>query len=301
MNKIILIPVILFPIVFFLKKNLINNLKTFINNKKIFFLMLFYLLWFSKNIFTSGCILYPIKITCFNYLEWTDSVTIEKISIENEAWAKGWPDYRDKNNTLSQFEYSTKLNWIDTWSKNHFIKIIKILAPYIIFFIILFFVLKLGNKKQKNELHLKYLFLVSVSGFILWFLKVPVFRYGYSLIIIPLSLVFSYFFIRVNLKKNSNLILNTILLMFTIGFIFKNLNRIIFSEREYYNYPWPKYYSFKKDNKIKKPSHKLISGKKIYFVENDYCMYSYGPCGPYNENLEVKIKNNYTFYTLSIN
>ena len=24
-------------------------------------------------------------------------------------------------------------------------------------------------------------------------------------------------------------------------------------------------------------------------------MYSYGPCGLYNENLEIKIKNNYTF------
>lgn len=301
MNKIILIPVTLFTFVFFLRKNLLNNLKLFIINKKTLFLILFFFMWFTKNIFTSGCILYPIKITCFNNLEWTDSLTIEKVSIENEAWAKGWPDYRDKINAVSQFEYSKKFNWIETWSKNHFIKIIEILAPYIIFFIILFFVLKSGNKKQKNELHLKYLFFVSLFGFILWFLKVPVFRYGYSLIIVPLSLVFSYFFARINLKKNTNTILNTILIIFIIGFVSKNLNRIIFSDNKYYNHPWPKYYSFKKDNQIEEPKSKLISGKKIYFVENDYCMYSYGPCGLYNENLEIKIKNNYTFYNLSVN
>ena len=133
------------------------------------------------------------------------------------------------------------------------------------------------------------------------FLKVPVFRYGYSLIIVPLSLVFSYFFARINLKKNTNTILNTILIIFIIGFVSKNLNRIIFSDNKYYNHPWPKYYSFKKDNQIEEPKSKLISGKKIYFVENDYCMYSYGPCGLYNENLEIKIKNNYTFYNLSVN
>ena len=109
----------------------------------------------------------------------------------------------------------------------------------------------------------------------MWFLKVPVFRYGYSLIIVPLSLVFSYFFARINLKKNTNTILNTILIIFIIGFVSKNLNRIIFSDNKYYNHPWPKYYSFKKDNQIEEPKSKLISGKKIYFVENDYCMYSY--------------------------
>ena len=89
--------------------------------------------------------------------------------------------------------------------------------------------------------------------------------------------------------------------MFIIGFVTKNLNRIIFKEHDYYNYPWPKYYSYSANNKINKPNHKIINGKKIYFMNDDYCMYSYGPCGIYKDNLNVKMSRNYTFYNLSTN
>ena len=105
-------------------------------------------MWFTKNIL-QAVVFRSIKITCFNNLEWTDSLTIEKVS--SEAWAKGWPDYRDKINAVSQFEYS-KIQLIETWSKNHFIKIIEILAPYIIFII---FCIKIRKQHKKKRITFK--------------------------------------------------------------------------------------------------------------------------------------------------
>ena len=67
------------------------------------------------------------------------------------------------------------------------------------------------------------------------------------------------------------------------------------SNKNYFNYPWPKFYSYNEDNKIKKYKYKIINNKKIYFPFDEYCMYSKAPCGNINENLNIKILNNYLF------
>ena len=85
------------------------------------------------------------------------------------------------------------------------------------------------------------------------------------------------------------------------SFCFKNLNRIIFQDLKYNNYPWPKFYSYKNDNsKINNLIFKIINGKKLYFSRDEYCMYSHAPCGQLNENLNVKtIKNYFIIYSSS--
>ena len=100
---------------------------------------------------------------------------------------------------------------------------------------------------------------------------------------------------RFLLKKNVNLIFKYLILIFLIIFTLKNLNRIIFENKNYFNYPWPKFYSYNEDNKIEKYEYKIINNKKIYIPLNGYCMYSKAPCGDINENLNVKIINNYLF------
>ena len=46
----------------------------------------------------SGCLIYPIEITCFEQLKWftndVNFVTSAKIqSLDNQAWSKGWSNY----------------------------------------------------------------------------------------------------------------------------------------------------------------------------------------------------------------
>ena len=146
MNKIILSFSIFFPVALFFKK----EIKFKIFKIKNLFLFFFISIWILKNVLVSGCALYPVKITCFEKLKWTDSKEVVKISTINEAWAKGWPDFRKNNiNKLNEKEYSENFNWIKTWSKNHLLKITKILVPYLIF---LFLILYLSKSKIKTNL-----------------------------------------------------------------------------------------------------------------------------------------------------
>ena len=296
MNKIILLISIIFPFALFLNKNLKINYF----NKKNFFIIFFFLLWCVKNILTSGCLLYPVKNTCFNNLVWTNDIKAQKVSIQNEAWAKGWPDYKKKNNGISQLDYSKKFFWLNTWANNHFIKILKIMIPYLIFLFVLLLIVRSNNKKNKSKKYINFLIIISLIGSILWFLKVPVFRYGYSYFIILISLFFAFLGSYINFRKSSEKIFKFIICSLLFVFIFKNLNRVIIEDKKYFNYPWPKFYSYDNNNKINKVNSKIIDGKKLYFSIDEYCMYSYAPCGNYNKRLKIiMLKNYFIMYILS--
>ena len=60
--------------------------------KRFYFLIIFIVFWFLKNIIISGCVIYPVKSLCFKSLIWSDLQLVEDVSIENEAYTKGWPD-----------------------------------------------------------------------------------------------------------------------------------------------------------------------------------------------------------------
>ena len=296
MNKIILLVSIFFPFILFLNK----KLKIIFFNKENFFIIIFLSLWCFKNILTSGCLLYPVKNTCFDNLVWTNKIKAQNVSIQNEAWAKGWPDYRKGNNGISQLDYSKKFFWLNTWSNNHFKKIIKIIIPYALFLLILLLTVRSNNKKNKSKKYVNLLMIISLIGSLLWFIKVPVFRYGYSYFIILISLFFAFLGSNISFRKNSDKIFKFIICLLLIVFTFKNLNRIIFEDKKYFNYPWPKFYSYEdNNNKINKLNSKIINGKKLYFSINEYCMYSHAPCGKFNEKLKIKIFKNYFIIYIS--
>ena len=121
---------------------------------------------FFKNIIISGCAIYPVSKLCLQNLEWSNVYQVKDVSQENEAWTKGWPDYKNTDN-ISQAQYSKDFNWIDTWSKTHLIKINKILLPYFLLltFIYLFIYFKFKDKNIiSNSFHnRKYLILILLS------------------------------------------------------------------------------------------------------------------------------------------
>ena len=91
-NKIILICSLLFiPLI--VKKNQILEL---LKNPKFYFITLFFLVWIMKNIAISGCAIFPVTLTCYDGFSWSNKNLSQSVSIENEAWSKGWPDYRNK-------------------------------------------------------------------------------------------------------------------------------------------------------------------------------------------------------------
>ena len=100
------------------------------------------ILWLVKNILVSGCLIYPISITCFTELSWTDIKEVKEISNQNEAWSKSFPDQKK---ILSYEKFNSEFNWINSWIKNYFGQLVNIFYPYIIFILILF----IYTKKEK--------------------------------------------------------------------------------------------------------------------------------------------------------
>ena len=296
-NKILLIPV------FFL--NIINvnlsNIKDTIRSKKFLLLNFIFICWIIKNLLTSGCLIYPAVFTCSDSILWTDLNKTSEVSRYSEAWSKGWSDLEKfERDNLEVNEFIKDFNWFDAWSKKHLKIIINIISPYIILsvFIICFYFFK-SNKKLNIFETRKYLFLLSLSfvPLLIWFIAAPLFRYGYSTLITFLSILFSIILVSRELDINKVYKTSIVIIIFGLTvFISKNILRMVNSDNNYNNYPWPKFYSMGgENNKLSNVEIKLDGVKFYKPQEGNYCMYSKSICGNYGLSSDLKIlkKNSY--------
>ena len=297
-NKLTLIFIVLVNLVCLDK----IKFKSLIADKKFLFVNFFFIIWLSKNLMTSGCLLYPIKFTCYDKLSWTNIEEVEEISKTSEAWTKGWSNKSD-NYVISLSDFNKNFNWIKPWLEVHFKIILKILIPYITFCIFIIFLIRLKNLKN-NEIALKkeliYYFVILLICFFVWFLKSPLFRYGYSFIVSILAFIFSYLAFKVDLANTKKVYyFNIILFLFISIFISKNMLRIYKTDNNYNNYPWPKFYSMNKENKLS--AFERIDFKEIHIIKpiNGYCMYIKKICSHYNVPNDLKISNQYGYYFIS--
>ena len=80
-------------------------------------------------------------------------------------------------------------------------------------------------------------------------------------------------------------------------FLSKNILRIVKTDNDYNNYPWPKFYAMDEKN----IPHGLIEinfkGKKFY-KPNQYCMISKSPCGNYGLNNDLDIISKKGYYII---
>ena len=285
--------------------NLINlkkiNLKNVVKEKKFFFLMSFFVIWIVKNMLISGCAIYPLKFTCLKNLIWVDINKIENVSIQSEVWTKGWSNLKkeDKDKFKKKPEdYLKNFSWLNTWSEKHLKHILRLQIPYIFFCIIILFLIKFKSKTKNLKIERDYYFLIIallICSFI-WFIKAPLYRYGYSLLVglISSSLALS------AIKSDSNprktyVLCNSILIIGILIIVSKNIIRIFNNDNNYNNYPWPKYYSMGEDNLMTDFTEKKLGYKTILIPKNGYCMYTKSICNHYNlhKNLDIKSLKGY--------
>ena len=305
-NKIFLLPVLIFNY-FSISK---INYKTLIFEKNFYFLTIFFLIWLLNNALTTGCLLFPVSITCFEMLPWTDLKVVNEQAINGEIWSKGWSSLSEKmkEEIGGPLNFKNNFNWLNIWTKTHFLIILKILAPYIVFIIliIIFFIynskknLRIVNNETDNTRYEKYFIVFAFVGFLFWFLKAPIYRYGYSFIISFVSLYSAYFLSSKIINKK--VITTTAIAILFIGYsviFFKNQLRINNSKNTYNNYPWPKYLSMDETNELTDFEIVDLKYKKIYVPQNGYCMYTQNICSHYqvDSNLRInKIGYYYYFY-----
>jgi hypothetical protein len=264
------------PLLNFIKLKFLSEL----NSKYIFVFFLMIVPWLIKNYITTSCFAYPIEITCIsnNLFMLNGLAEPSKASWLTELWAKAFiahPDWRQMDLNF----YMSGLNWVPTWFKSHFFKILEIMSP--LFFIMFVFTFYLFFKKDKflikrifKKDSKKYLIIWStiLIGLSIWFYKAPVFRYGsfyvISFVILTYILILNFFFKE---KQSTNLKFFKVLFLISLFFfVTKNSLRIYKSE----NNLFPKTVveqNISNFNKTNDGSLQLLTAKGVCFYTKLIC------------------------------
>jgi hypothetical protein len=272
-----------------------------------FFSFIFLFFWLIKNILISGCIIYPISITCFDKLNWFTNdknyqISATYQSLENESWSKGWPD--KKGAQLSFEQYNKNFNWVTTWIPNHGMQILNKLSLYILFILIFLYLIKKNKKKENNSNgNILVLLFPAIIGTFLWFIRFPTYRYGSSYIVLTIILISIYYFQKkydfIDSIKFKKKIFLFIIIFFSL-FTCKHTIRIIKNfNLKYYDYPWPRIYGDNFENSKEKSKPVLNNKKIIYYKSKTICMYSDSPCTHFDIN-NIKYKEKFIFKIINI-
>jgi hypothetical protein len=226
-----LVYIFLFPLIF-LKLKKTDNFKFFIKNFYfILFLSLYVLLYFFVNIANTGCIIFPLSITCFSDLFW--SVSLESvINLNNwfELWSKAGatPNYVVDN----KIEYLNNFNWVANWTRTYFFgKGIDLIGSIVLIILTFLLIFSFNQNRIKSiifKTEFLYLYCALILFLLIWFNKHPDLRYGgYSIIalifFIPASIYLSRFDV---FHKKNNLLICCIVLAVITSFNIRNYIRI---------------------------------------------------------------------------
>lgn len=230
--------ILLLPLLIF-QKNKINFLIKLISNKIFIICTLFFLILIGINFMNTGCLVYPLSISCFDSFAW--SIPIEEVNYMNEwyqLWSKGGanPNYvvSDRANYISGFNWLS--NWINIYFFNKVLDFISGLIFLILVVFIIFFTKKFNFKFFFNK-KILLLYLIILLLFIEWFYNHPSLRYGGYHLLALLLFIPTAFLLDINVNFNKKLYykINAILLITLIIFCSRNVNRI-FKEVKLYNY-----------------------------------------------------------------
>ena len=238
--------ILLVPIVYFIYiEKKMKYFKEVTKNPFFYFSILFLILIVTINFFNSGCLMYPITLTCIENFSWStplEDVLRMKIHYENWSKAGATPIFRVDNVE----EYISNLNWISGWIERYFFnKMSDYLLGLALLSIIFYSLFYSKKKKYQKKENLNLLYFALVLLFLEWFYNHPSLRYGgyyiiAILIFIPLSIKLSNF---KNDKKNIKNKIFIILFLTISIFLYRNLDRIIQEKRIYeYSPVWNVYY-----------------------------------------------------------
>ena len=231
--------ILLIPIFHFLykeKKNLYFD--QIIKNQFFYLSFLFLFLVTTVNFLNSGCLVYPLTLSCFEDFDWSIPLhEVERMRIHYENWSKAGagPNFKVSNAN----DYVAYFNWLPNWIDKYFFnKVTDYLLSLALLSLVFISIFYLNKKKISKEKKINYnlLYISLIILFMEWFYNHPTLRYGgyyiiAILIFLPLSKNLSKFNYELNYKSKIFLILFLIISIF----FYRNIDRI---NNEYvkYNY-----------------------------------------------------------------
>ena len=200
------------------------SFKYFLKKKFLFFIILINFFWIIRNLILSGCGVFPLNFSCFDFLWTYEKKDLEIFSNLITSFSRDTPlreKYYDFNHTLETF------NWLIPWFKNYFLQtailiICSVVSILSFISLILYFILK---KKFPLKKEFFLFFSICFLGIFLWFYA-PEIRFGYGYIISIATLLASgVIYILIN---NQNFVkrhhLNLIIFIIYFAIFYKNLN-----------------------------------------------------------------------------
>ena len=263
---------------FQIKKNLFNIFKILIKNYFFLSFVFLIILLLFHNFLISGCLIYPVAISCFENNLWAIKINeVKELNNWYEQWAKGGagPNFRVEDPIL----YIKNFNWVSNWIDIYFFnKVSDFLIGLSVLLLITFLTLKSKVKSlpKKNKINLLVFFIFILL--LEWFYNHPALRYGgYCLIV---SLIFIYFSIFMEKYQNNiNLISKKfyfLILVSIIIFTYRNFERIKY-EIEFYSYKPLNNFHFKIEEKsfnLQKNLEKLISHYDMCKKNDENCQFT---------------------------
>ena len=264
----------------------------------LFISLLIFILWTAKNLITTSCIVYPLEFTCINnaLFQLIGAANPSNAAWLTEIWAKGFIDHPNWE-SLNLENYAKGFNWVSTWFKGHFIKILEILSP-LFFIILLSFLYILKNKKifqdkqNTNNEKIKYIniWITLFIGLFIWFYNAPIYRYGSFYIISIICITYIIILEHFNLKNITKKIIffKIIFILCILFFLTKNILRISKSELSFF----PKTLN---ENKTETFDLQKNYNLKLLNTTNSLCYYTKFICShEIPKNIKIKkIKNYY--------
>ena len=290
----ILYLILLFPFLYyFIKDKKITFIKDFLKNPFFYLSVLTFIFILLINFFNSGCLIYPVKITCFENFSWT--IPLQEVSQMNnwyEQWSKGGagPNFRVDNPEI----YIQKFNWVGNWITVYFFnKVSDFLYGIILLSVILFVIFY--SKNNKVEVPYKGIILIYLMLILLfaeWFYNHPALRYGgYPLIALLLFLPIAQFLSKKNyLNFNINIRAYFLIFLTLSVFVARNFNRL-HNEEEKYKYKPIKKINYHVDNSyftIQNIFNDIIKVNKNCLNKLNYC--------DKHENFNMKKEFNYIVF-----
>ena len=290
----ILYLILLFPLLYhFINDKKIIYMKDFLKNPFFYLSVLTFIFILLVNFFNSGCLVYPIKMTCFENFSWT--IPLQEVSQMNnwyEQWSKGGagPNFRvDDPET-----YIQKFNWVGNWMTVYFFNKVSDFLYGIIFLSVILFVI-FYSKNNKVEISYKGIILTYIMLILLfaeWFYNHPALRYGgYPLIALLLFLPIAKYLSK---KDYTNLNVNIrsyFFIFLTLSvFVSRNINRL-HNEGEKYNYKPVKKINHNVDNyyfRIQNTFKDIVKTNKDCIKQLNYC--------DNHHDFNVKKKFNYIIF-----
>ena len=273
--------------------NIKETLKTLIFNYYFIFFTILFLVILLTNFTNSGCLIYPVNLTCFDNIIW--SIKSSEVAILNdwyEQWAKAGagPNYRVENPD----HYIQYFNWVSNWIDLYFFnKVSDFLFGILLILIIIYFSFR---SKLKKKIYKKKITLVIILFFILlfeWFYNHPALRYGgycliASILFIFMSIFLENFSISIeNIKKRIIFFVSLALLIF----ISRNINRISYEHKTYNYEPIRKVYY-----KIE-PNYFEVQNEFNDLIDNyNNCQLNENSCENESNYQVKKIRGKYIFY-----